>query len=379
MFVDYEHTTRKYASISAQLGGIVEEVDANTRGARSRVNKNNRTVWELVHPAVCGYIQGIRLKESKDYGNKYDIAIESPRPDSSGVPLVIHLQFQQDSYTCRALLNSLITLSAEDFSFPVTISTKRKKYQGKDFFFVNVFRGERAENSTPVEPKYDKAALPQPKKFVIKGKDVYDYTEAQEMIERHISEMVHKIEKGNSLRSLRRGPVPPSRQDRNFRDEDFGDPQTEEVDGSHYISDEAPESAAPEEPDFPPFDIPEGTSTPEPTQLPLHASADEKRRCEAYRETCRKLYGFIKGREKKPEESKGCDAWSPAEWAAYNQRLHSQAVEIVKNHADLVLQTKGKAIFSDKDMETLGRLATTEATDLIAFAERIDAKDEIPF
>ena len=72
----------RYANIIS--GKFAEKVDEDTPGAKSRLNKNNETVWELNHPSVEGRIKKAFIHES-DYGKTLRVTLDC---DDEGIIVV---------------------------------------------------------------------------------------------------------------------------------------------------------------------------------------------------------------------------------------------------------------------------------------------------
>lgn len=72
----------RYANIIS--GKFAEKVDSDTPGAKSRLNKNQETVWELHHPSVEGRIKKAIIHES-DFGKTLRLSLDC---DDEGVIIV---------------------------------------------------------------------------------------------------------------------------------------------------------------------------------------------------------------------------------------------------------------------------------------------------
>lgn len=68
-----ESGNARYANIIS--GSFAEKVDEGTSNAKSRVNKNDETVWELYHPSIEGYIKKCYIKET-DFGKTLCIVFD---------------------------------------------------------------------------------------------------------------------------------------------------------------------------------------------------------------------------------------------------------------------------------------------------------------
>ena len=96
-----------------------------TPGARSRVNKQGKTVWGIATPTLSGYITDVDKRDS-EYGSTLDVTFESAdgRED-------VFLRVPFGSSLAAGFLNRMLNV---DFTRPVEFSISRK--EGRDTLFV---------------------------------------------------------------------------------------------------------------------------------------------------------------------------------------------------------------------------------------------------
>lgn len=68
-------STEKKRFLHISFGKFREKAGENAIGAEARKNKENKTVWEYVYDYVEGEIVKIFYKESKDYGNSFEVLV----------------------------------------------------------------------------------------------------------------------------------------------------------------------------------------------------------------------------------------------------------------------------------------------------------------
>jgi hypothetical protein len=68
-------TTERKTYLHIGLGKLRQKVTEGVKDAQSRVNKENKTVWELVYDWIEGTIVSIYHKESEDFGNSFEVTL----------------------------------------------------------------------------------------------------------------------------------------------------------------------------------------------------------------------------------------------------------------------------------------------------------------
>ncbi len=207
MFITTPQVQKIYGTVSTALGGIAEKVAPNTPGALSRTNKKNEEVFELIHSAVTGYIVGFRKviaeKEKAQFGDRYELSIQSPEL-VNGKPLIVKLYFSVNSLPCRALLNTLIAMSVEDFANPIYLGTRTKNYEGKTYLFVNMYRGLEEDRNNKIEPFFAKEDFPEPKIVTLNGKKEKDFSPILDLLEKGIPGVQERIGQAREMNTNER-------------------------------------------------------------------------------------------------------------------------------------------------------------------------------
>lgn len=169
-----EHgSSKNYLNI---LGGkITQKVKEGTPGAISRINKQNKEVWELHFDTLNGRIVDFNLEES-DYGKVWVVTIQD------GIDYY-YLHLQQSGRITNGLMHRLPNI---DFSKEITIKTFRifNEQKQRDQDYLVVYQGGTAK-SNKIENFYTKETpngLPQMVQVKVKGQMVWDDSDQIEFI-----------------------------------------------------------------------------------------------------------------------------------------------------------------------------------------------------
>jgi hypothetical protein len=152
-------------------GKLVQSFKEPREGAKERINKNGRQVFEIHHDAIVGRITGIQKKEN-DYGIFLTIDINDGSDDYQ-----ISTQFsgRYSSSFLKSLPN--INLQASVRLFPWSMVDKNdptKKVTGITLYQED---GNGWVKVAPYYTKDDPRGLPQMVKVKIKGKETWDDTD----------------------------------------------------------------------------------------------------------------------------------------------------------------------------------------------------------
>jgi hypothetical protein len=150
------------------LGGkITQRVKEGTEGAVSRINKQNKEVWELHFDTLSGRIVDFNLEES-DYGKVWVVTIQS------GIDYY-YLHLQQSGRITNGLMHRLPNI---DLSKEIVIKTFRifneEKQRAQDYLVV--YQGG-TDKKHKVENYYSRETpngLPQMVQIKVKGNLVWD-------------------------------------------------------------------------------------------------------------------------------------------------------------------------------------------------------------
>jgi hypothetical protein len=157
------------------LGGkITQRVKEGTEGAVSRINKQNKEVWELHFDTLSGRIVDFNLEES-DYGKVWVVTIQS------GIDYY-YLHLQQSGRITNGLMHRLPNI---DLSKEIVIKTFRifNEDKQRDQDYLVVYQGGTAK-SNKIEGHYTKKGpdgkvqningLPEMVQIKVKGNLVWD-------------------------------------------------------------------------------------------------------------------------------------------------------------------------------------------------------------
>lgn len=163
-----------YLSINAD-GKFAKKVDAQTVGAKSRVNKKGDTVHEIYFDFVKGQIKSVKSKPSP-FGRQWEIVMTSGEKK-----VIINL-----SYTSNYAKAFLKMLPNIDLSQNVELvpSSKLEDGQNKTSLFIY-------QNKELVKYAFTKDnanGMPERKLTKVNGEDKYDYTDQLEWLEKKATE-----------------------------------------------------------------------------------------------------------------------------------------------------------------------------------------------
>lgn len=172
---------KNYTSI---MGGLfVQRCEEGDEGAKSRVNKNGKTVWEKTHKGLKIKVTSIYTKEPKDYDKELHIASKG---FDIGVPF--------NSRHSQKFICCLRNIDFDDYIILIPYRIQKKDDKGRPIKdkFVNgwtIYQGG-TESDNKVEQYIDSGRdgdLPPLKKTKINGKEAWDATKQLEYLEDHLN------------------------------------------------------------------------------------------------------------------------------------------------------------------------------------------------
>ena len=168
--------------ITIYNGKLTQRVQEDTQGAVSRVNKNNKTVFEKYYDAFTGKLVGIKTQEG-EYGKNWLFSFKDKED-------VYNLQL---GYSNNYAVNLIKMLPNVDLSKEMKVSPKSEVKDGKTqtTLFIN-------QDGKPVKHAYTKDnpnGIPQWEQITVKGVKVWDNTKQMLFLENMVmTEIVPKLE-----------------------------------------------------------------------------------------------------------------------------------------------------------------------------------------
>jgi hypothetical protein len=158
-------------------GKICRQFREATPNSKTRVNKNGKTVFEEFYDYIDGVITSITTKDG-DYGRFWIVTL-----DDGGQTQM--LQIQASSGFANGFLKALpnVDLSSKVKLIP---STKQEGDKKKSTLFIS-------QHGNPVKwffTKENPNKLPPLEKKKVKGKEVWDDSEAQEFLEAYVRDHI---------------------------------------------------------------------------------------------------------------------------------------------------------------------------------------------
>lgn len=167
-------------------GKICRQFKEPTANSRSRTNKNGKLVHEEFYDFIDGVITSITTKDG-DYGKFWIITLED-----GGQPQT--LQVQYSSGFANGFLKALPNVNLAE-KVKLIPSTKQEGDKKKSTMFINQ-HGKSIKWFFTKEEPHD---LPPLEKKKVKGKEVWDDSEAAEFLEAYVRDhIVPKLPKGVS-------------------------------------------------------------------------------------------------------------------------------------------------------------------------------------
>lgn len=204
-----EGTNRTFLQV--YKGQIVQRVGKDTEGARHRITKFGKDVYELYFDTLTGYLDDVRLddapKENPQIGKQWVFVLEDGND-------IYELKIGYKSIAAYGLLTRLVNL---DFSKPLKIKTYW--ITGKD----SVDRGyavfhQEGEKIEPFFTREDPKGLPELKKVVINDEEQWDHSARLKYLKRVVDEKVLPV-----LREERLIPEPAESSEPDKPKDDFLD------------------------------------------------------------------------------------------------------------------------------------------------------------
>lgn len=165
------------------LGGkFCQRVQADTPGAKQRINKNNKTVFEKFYDSFTGKLVGIRTQDG-EYGKNWLFSFKDGGE-------VYNLQLSYSNSFATAILKMLPNV---DLSKEMKVSPSVKEVDGKQksSLFINQ-DGIAIKHAYTME---NPNGMPDLKKVVVKGQEVWDDTERMAFLESMVmTTIVPKLE-----------------------------------------------------------------------------------------------------------------------------------------------------------------------------------------
>lgn len=148
-------------------GKVTIRATEDTEGAKSRVNKLGKTVFELSHDSFEGILTDIRTKESAEYGKTWEFVMKDVDTDD-----VYILQCSYSNSYATAFLKMLPNI---DVTKPFTLTPSQKVVDGKtqSSLFIN-------QGGATIKHAYTKEVpngLPPMTQIMVKGKETWDDTD----------------------------------------------------------------------------------------------------------------------------------------------------------------------------------------------------------
>lgn len=152
------------------LGGkFCQRVPAGTPGSKERINKNNKVVHEKFYDSFTGKLVGIKTQDG-EYGKNWLFSFQDGGE-------IYHLQLSYSNSFAVALLKMLPNV---DLSKEMKVSPSTKEVDGKNK--SSLFIAQDGNYITHAFTRENPNGLPDLKKLVVKGQDVWDDTERLEFL-----------------------------------------------------------------------------------------------------------------------------------------------------------------------------------------------------
>ena len=168
-------------------GKIAQRVSKDTPGAKHRITKSGKEVYELFFDTLTGYLEDIRLDDppeaNKQIGKQWCFVLEDGNE-------TYELKLPHKSNSAFGLLSRLMNL---DFSKPVKVKTywiTGDDDVNRGFAVFLQIVGEEVKKVPPFFTRDDPKGLPAPKKIVIDGEERWDFTDRLKFLKRVVDEKI---------------------------------------------------------------------------------------------------------------------------------------------------------------------------------------------
>lgn len=175
MLTNKNYSNVKYINLFD--GHFAVQAPAGADGATKRINKNGVEVWEYLYNTITGMIRDIVPYEN-EYGKQWRVTLEDG-PESYVLAL---------PDTSRYTRGFTFRIGRVDLSQPVDLSIGKFIQNGKEIGYLTIHQAGKK-----IEPMWTKDApgdLPQMKKLLVRGKEVWDDSEQLAYIESFIRNTV---------------------------------------------------------------------------------------------------------------------------------------------------------------------------------------------
>jgi hypothetical protein len=170
-------------------GKVIMKVDKDTPGAKERLNKDDKTVYEIIKKSVDGYLTKIEKRTHESYGDS----------------LAIHLVDGEEKYVVNISMNTryasafLKTIKSADLSQKIELIPNMKIVgeEKKTTLFLK-------QNDQTLGFYYNKAhpnGLPELVKVKYKGKETWDNTDQVEFLMKMIEKDINPHLSANELKA----------------------------------------------------------------------------------------------------------------------------------------------------------------------------------
>lgn len=174
---------RTYLSVAD--GKITQNVPEGTPGAISRINANNKTVFELKHDYVSGIVTGIRIKENDFNGKKMKSwVLDLIDGDDS-----YSLEMPYDSSWAMTMFNAFANPEI-DFTRPLKFNPWQKEEGGKKKRCLYVNQGENRDSIQWMFTKDEPNGLPPLVETMLKGEKVWDNYDRMQFVEKLVNDHI---------------------------------------------------------------------------------------------------------------------------------------------------------------------------------------------
>ena len=173
-------------------GSIKRNVDKNSQGARGRINKSGKTVYEKFYRSISGRFIKIEKKSHEEFGDSWVIDLRDGEETYS-------LQIPYSSRQADGFLRRVPLLELEK-DLEITCGV----YDGKPYLTLKQNGGKVEYYWTREKP----GSLPPMVQIQVKGKYIWDDTDKMAYLERYVNERL--IPKLTELNPVVESELPPT-------------------------------------------------------------------------------------------------------------------------------------------------------------------------
>ena len=172
---------------------FVRTVDADTVGAVSRVNANEKTVHEIMFNTVSGHITGLRLKvdENPKYKNKWVVTIK----DGSETFLI---DFPESGVAAEGILKRLPNIDVNE-PVQLRVGSFVNEKSGLDQTWLVVDQLGDNNEWKLIDKAFANDELPALKPVEVNGETIWDKTERQTFFKGVVDAFSKSFDGGNSV------------------------------------------------------------------------------------------------------------------------------------------------------------------------------------